>query len=487
MINTHKLPTADARFLRLLRWSGGVVRAVASSIVAMIALTAANVAAAQAVDASFGVNGKITVSNDNGDPWIREHPSRVLATSPEIMAIVMTRSASPSDNRVGVQLRRQNGALLSCTQTNLSCDRVTVTVDPLFPQSVSAIDAIYVPNPALPDPPAGTQGFQGRVVVLANTDLRTWLLAFNFQSSQLQLTQSVVLTDFNLSNFRFVGRRLHRMANGQIGILAQRYALDGSGNTAVAMYFVNANSLAFERGGQVGVYSPSEVRDFTEWGANEVVILGDRVFDDFRRHVFTFALDASNPPQFHPAWGQGFLPAPGLPITYDIVGIGIPGNNVARQIRYRNGEFELSLLLGDGSPTGGWCSQIALNNFGGTNYDGVAADLRDSDQQHDYTSCDGFNHDIDGFRFAAAVRGGGFTIDGAGLIGWPTVQAGTTTSQSVRLPVDIGIPSTYATWTAVIGHRLLALYGTTDNQNPENFDLVMVAFTAPPLFANGFE
>lgn len=487
MVNAYISAAPCNAYQQAVACPGTTRRAIACVAGWLMSLLVALSVNAQSLDPSFGVNGTITVTNDGSDAWIREQPSRILGTSAELMAIVMTRSASPTDNRVGVQLRRQNGALLSCTQLSPNCDRVTATVDAQFPQSVTAIDAIYVPNPANPDPPLGTQAFNGRIVVLANTDLRAWLLSFNFQNNQLQLAQAVVMSDFNLTNFRFVGRRLHRMANGQIGVLAQRYALDGSSNTAAAIYFVDANSLAFERGGQVGVYSPSEVRDFAEWGANEVVILGDRIFDDFRRHVFTFALDASSPPQFHPNWGQGFLPNPGLPITYDIVGVGIQGNNVAKQIHYRNGTFEVSLLLGDGSPSGGWCSQFLLTNFGGTSYDGVAADLHNSSQQHTYTSCDGFNHEIDGLRFAAAVRGSGFSIDGVGLVGWPTVQPGAPTFQSIRQSVDIGTPTSYGTWTAVVGDRLLALFCIADSQNPENFDLVVTAFTAPPLFANGFE
>ena len=106
-------------------------------------------ASAQQLDPSFGHGGRLSLSMDDvGDGLIQEIPAAVVPTSPEILAVVSTRGSANGngDARVGVMLRRRNGQVLSCVQTDPDCDRQSNSVSAPVQVPVRAVDAVYVPN-----------------------------------------------------------------------------------------------------------------------------------------------------------------------------------------------------------------------------------------------------------------------------------------------------------------------------------------------------
>lgn len=448
---------------------------------------------AQQLDASFGNGGRLSLSMDDlGDGLVQELPAAVVATSPELLAVVSTRftASPPADARVGVMLRRRDGQPLSCVATLPGCDQQSNTVSAPVPTPTRAVDAVYVPSPIVPDPPDGVEAFNGTLYVLANTDSRAYLLGYQLLEGRLQPPVIISLGDFGQTISRFEGRRVRLFANGQLVTLVQQYANNGFGTTRAALYVHNPLFGVQVRAGLLAVPSPSEVRDIADWGG-DIVIAGDLSRDDDfgRRHAFTTGILNQDGLPFAPTWGNNYLPPEqlGQPIQYPLFGIGTSGDNVVNAIRWRgDGLFELDLDIDQGQGPGflGYCASIVLGPWGGTENFGAVGYLRDAQGQHAYTQCSRTTTFGNGQRFSAAVIGTGIFLGEVGLVGWATPVSGTNTPQSLEAQLSIGQTATAEARTADAHGRMLLLFG----QTPDNtdIDLELVAFHLP-LLTDGFE
>ncbi|HRG14551.1 MAG TPA: hypothetical protein PLB00_01000 [Pseudomonadota bacterium] len=451
-------------------------------------------ASAQQLDPSFGHGGRLSLSMDDvGDGLIQEIPAAVVPTSPEILAVVSTRGSANGngDARVGVMLRRRNGQVLSCVQTDPDCDRQSNSVSAPVQVPVRAVDAVYVPNWLGPEAADGVEAFSGTLAVLANTQTRAFLLLYGFSNGRLQAPNILSLGDFGQTGGQFEGRRVRLFANGHLVVLAQQYANNGFGTTRAAIYVHDSLFFSQIRAGLVAGPSPSEVRDLADWNG-DIVVAGDLVRDDDfgRRHAFAMGILNQNGLPFAPSWGHDYLPPiqEGQPIQYPRFGPGNGGDDLVNAIRWRSdGYFELDLDLdqGFGPSNRGFCASLLLSPWGGVTGAGATGTLRDDQGLPIYTQCarsTTFDGDL---RFSAAVNGSGLFLGDVGLVGWSAPSFGTSTFQSLHARVNIGSTALADARTASAHGRMLLSFGQTPDSS--DIDLEMLAFLPPPLFADGFE
>ncbi len=479
-------------FSLFAEYDRGARRCAAVTLMTFAAAMTAAPAEAQRLDPSFGSGGRLSLSmDDSGDGYTQETPAALVQTSPELLAIVSTRAAGNGDARVGVMLRRRDGQPLSCVSIDPGCDRQSNTVSAPIPVPVRAVDAVYVTLGIIPEVPAGIEAFNGTLAVLANTQSRAFLMLYAFNNGRLQAPVIVSLGDFGQTVSTIEGRRLHLLANGQLVVLAQQYANNGFGTTRAALYVYDSLFFSPIRAGLIGGPSPSEVRDFADWGGN-IVIAGDlQRDDDFgRRHAFTMGILNQDGLPFASSWGHDYLPPiqEGQPIQYPLFGIGTNGSNLVNSIRWRgDGLFELDLDVDQGFGPGylGYCASMVLGPWGGTDYSGAAGYLRDDIGQRAYTQCSRTTTFDGDQRFSAAVIGSGLFLGEVGLVGWPTPVSGTNTFQSLHAQLSIGQTATTEARTATAHGRMLLLFGQTPDNS--DVDLEVLAYLPPPLFADGFE